>query len=633
MGAVYRARDPRLDREVAIKIVRLEQFSDPDQREHLVKRFETEARAAARLKHAHIVAVHDFGEEQGQAFLVMELVAGKNLAEIQKLQNGKPLSVAQVMRILRECAGALDHAHGLGVVHRDVKPANLMLQRDGSLKLTDFGIARISTLSGVTIPGQTLGTPHYMAPEAVDPREDRPADGRSDQFSLAVMAYELIAGRKPFEGDSLATLSLRIVRDDPPKIELQPSENAEELNRIFDRALAKKAADRYPSCRTMVVELEAACRGIQEFPAGPEKPATKVFTRDRTPTDDMETVASGGNAAPRAEAETVVSRVAEAALAGDSVLGRGDSIDLRPQARGNGEKQLPAPLKAEALPELKPQTAPPITGTRPLPIAWIAGGLAVVLFGVGAIWMTNGNGSTQNPEQAKVVTKIPETPAGMVVVKAGVARLGADRLETEVPAFFIDRTEVTNQSWLEFCKATGRDGHEWAQLDPRLPVVNVSFDEASEYAVWAGKRLPSPMEWEKAARGESGQAFPWGAEFAEGAANLLPVPLKGQAARLEPADAHGDRKGPYGTLNQVGNASEWVARKVVPSDRAFGFLSQALRALAPPLTQTEPYYETRGGSFQIMVPPDQIPSLLWDYSPMPARARVGDVGFRCVKDF
>jgi serine/threonine protein kinase len=247
MGVVYRARDPAMDRIVAIKVVRLGFSLDDVQRGVFLERFRREARIAGKLSHPHIVAVHDFGAGD-EPFLVMEHVSGVSLARL--VENG-PLPVAEVEVIAKQLASALAYAHSRGVVHRDVKPANV-LYRPGSTKLLDFGIARLET-SELTSTGEFIGTPCYMSPEIFS---GAPVDGRSDLFSLGVVLYQLLTGRKAFEGGSVSRTIYRVLHEKPePPSSLRP-EVSRRWDRILSRLLAKDPERRYPDAERLLEDLE-----------------------------------------------------------------------------------------------------------------------------------------------------------------------------------------------------------------------------------------------------------------------------------------------------------------------------------------------------------------------------------------
>ncbi|MFL6694977.1 MAG: serine/threonine-protein kinase, partial [Ramlibacter sp.] len=194
MGVVYEARDPNLDRRVAIKTIMVDDLA-PGAAAEYEERFRTEARSAARLQHPNIVSVYDSDRDGNTAFLVMEFIEGDDLK--RHLDRGDRHDVQQALRLITDLLAALDFAHRQGVVHRDVKPANLLIEPGGRLKLTDFGVARIAGEATRT-QGSMIGTLKYMAPEQV---QGQKIDSRADLFSAAVVAYQLVTGVRPFDGD------------------------------------------------------------------------------------------------------------------------------------------------------------------------------------------------------------------------------------------------------------------------------------------------------------------------------------------------------------------------------------------------------------------------------------------------
>lgn len=254
MGVVYRALDPAIGRTVAIKTIRLADFADAAELARLRERLLREARAAGVLSHPNIVTIYDVGEEQGLAWIAMEFASGPTLEEL--LSRKEPLEPEAVLRILRQTAAALDYAHGKGIVHRDVKPANIVIQEDGTVKITDFGIARDAASRDLTHAGTVVGTPSYMSPEQV---EGRRADGRSDQFSLAVIAYEMLTGEKPFAREPLPALLYQIAHEEPaPPQRINPT-LGRQVEAVLRKALAKRPEDRYETCTAFVRALEGAC--------------------------------------------------------------------------------------------------------------------------------------------------------------------------------------------------------------------------------------------------------------------------------------------------------------------------------------------------------------------------------------
>ena len=261
MGVLYRARDTRLGRTVAIKVLRAETVADAAR----TKRFVQEARAASSLNHPNIVTVYDIGEDPTRGtYIAMECVEGESLK--QRLARG-PLPLDEALRVATDIARGLAAAHAAGIVHRDVKPANVMLASSGAVKILDFGLAKLfqpepstgdaeaPTAEAMTAHGLLLGTPAYMSPEQA---EGRPLDARSDVFSFGALLYELLTGRRAFEGKTALSLVTSILRDTPPPPRSLRPEIASRLEAIVNRCLQKDPAARYPSAEALVHDLEAA---------------------------------------------------------------------------------------------------------------------------------------------------------------------------------------------------------------------------------------------------------------------------------------------------------------------------------------------------------------------------------------
>ncbi len=252
-GVVYRAQDPAIGRIIAIKTIRLSDFTDEAERDRLRERLFREAQSAGILSHPNIVTIYDISEENGLAYIFMEFVDGPPLEKI--LNSAEPLLPEGVLSILRQIALALDYAHKKGIVHRDIKPANILIHESTLAKITDFGVAKILSQQ-MTQSGVMMGTPNYMSPEQV---QGHAVDGRADQFSLAVIAYEVLTGEKPFVADHLPSLLYRIVREDPlPPQRLNPT-LAPQVEVVLRKALAKSASERYPTTIEFVDALAEAC--------------------------------------------------------------------------------------------------------------------------------------------------------------------------------------------------------------------------------------------------------------------------------------------------------------------------------------------------------------------------------------
>lgn len=265
MGLVYLAKDPLIGRLVALKTIRAVPSSDDDEAREYQQRFLREAQAAGILNHPAIVTVHDIGQDQasGTSFIAMEYVDGPTLKEL--VQQGRKLPVEELAEIIAQVAEALDYAHSKGIIHRDVKPANILLLGEGRAKITDFGIAKIaSAVSNLTTTGQFIGTPNYMAPEQV---KGTPVDGRSDIFSLGIVLYECLTGRKPFGGDSLTTISYKIVHDTFTPIRDINPDVPEPYERVVSKCLAKDPADRWQRGRDLAAALRAIVRPNTTNPA------------------------------------------------------------------------------------------------------------------------------------------------------------------------------------------------------------------------------------------------------------------------------------------------------------------------------------------------------------------------------
>jgi len=258
MGVVYLAQDPRLCRRVAVKTVSWPEGLPAGQQSEFRKRFLREAHAAAALSHAGIVTVFDAEEDpaSGQPYIAMEYVAGCSLREL--LDRESTLGTDHGAEMAGAVSEALDAAHAAGIVHRDIKPANLLIRdEDGAVKVTDFGVAHVDA-SELTQSGTSLGTPAYMSPEQI---HGHALDGRSDLFSLAVILYEALCGQRPFGGESVPSIVHSIISETPIPITRLRSDLPFGLDSFFDRALAKRPADRFADGRAFRLGLAAALRG------------------------------------------------------------------------------------------------------------------------------------------------------------------------------------------------------------------------------------------------------------------------------------------------------------------------------------------------------------------------------------
>lgn len=270
MGVVYRARDPKIDRLVAIKTISLVGIEESEEQEYR-ERFAQEARAAGKLAHPGIVTIFDAGEdpESHEPFFVMEYVPGRPLSDEISAGGGR-LPLSKALQIACQVADALQYAHSNGVIHGDIKPANILIGEDGRAKIADFGVARLSQ-SVATHAGKIFGSPAYMAPEQLSGGEP---DARSDLFSLGVMFYSMLTGFRPFQGNSAQTVCFKVMNVEPVPVSSLQADLPPELDRIVQRAMAKDPRDRYQSGADFAAEIRTFVSNDDSY-----SEATRFFTR------------------------------------------------------------------------------------------------------------------------------------------------------------------------------------------------------------------------------------------------------------------------------------------------------------------------------------------------------------------
>lgn len=353
MGIVYLGYDPLLDRQVAIKVLAPHLVWE----EGFVERFLREARAAARIKHPNIVTIHDVGQEGDQFYFVMEYLAGQTLAEY--IRERGALSPSEVESILRPVADALDYAHQHGLVHRDIKPGNIVIGPAGQVTLTDFGIARAAQETRLTTTGTIMGTPEYMSPEQAWGEE---VDYRTDLYSLAVVAYEMLSGRVPFRGTTPHAVLYKQIHEPPPPVRETRPDLPASVDVVLVKALSKEPSKRCTTVGAFVDELAQALQGKVIAPL--EEAPTQAIT----PTEEAPTQAIAPAEAPPAPA-------ASASPAEVPALGR--------------------------LPKAKP-----VPSRRLLPRwLWALGGLTILLLAVGLVWLGLGGGGGSTPTPSPQATR------------------------------------------------------------------------------------------------------------------------------------------------------------------------------------------------------------------------------------
>lgn len=423
MGIVYKGFDPLIRRDVALKTIRLSDFAHSDERRQMQERLEREAQSAGRLSHPNIVTIYQIGytEHEGEttAFIAMEYVPGRNLATL--LEKIRPSNPEPILALLRQTAAGLDYAHRNGVVHRDVKPANLLVTVDGQLKITDFGVAKITSQS-MTMTGTVLGSPFYMSPEQI---RAEAIDGRTDQYSLAVVAYEIFGGRKPFQAETLSSLVYKIAHEPPPPIALDSTAFADQLNPVLLRALSKQAGDRFSSCTEFVDVLAAALRqpGLASAVAQSVPPAPPAAPVEAAQTTQVTQATQAPPPPIRAATPQTVT-------------------DLSESARVAAAPQAAHPLAQSASRTVQPVAPPPFaqTGTQQFtPQAmeggskakfWVAAGVVIGLLGAGALVYMQQSEQTPPP----TVTDLRQTPPSEPVSTRPVSQAEPERPKPEETA-------------------------------------------------------------------------------------------------------------------------------------------------------------------------------------------------------
>jgi hypothetical protein len=616
MGRVYRARHLGFDREVALKVLEDRLVA----RQGFIDQFMAEARILFGLDHPNIVRVFNVDKDQsGVCLLVMELLDGGSVHNLW-VKSGKQLPVDEAVRIVSEAAQGLHYAHLKKLLHRDVKPANLMLSAEGRVKIVDFGLA-VPTENELFVATSVAGTPLYMAPEQADGLK---LDPRCDQYALGVSLFQLVCGRFPFEKPKPIEVLFAHMQEAPPRPrELRP-DLPEWLERIILKMLAKAPRDRFASLQQVV---EALAKGIgEEAPAVEEAPAPAPPVEIRPKLRLEQVVAFEKGLAPEpvalpgwrsAIAVAAASLVAAAlfllfpareALGRNADLGR----DEVPAAVHDIEKDVQAQVASGKGVDLAAALARVTDAAQDLGARPGAGRLDALRESVKQLWADAASKGRDalakrssdlvakkhfgaaleslvlnadeialelEPTAADLRAKIAKSlldERGEVCIPKG-PYVGENGEPVTLPGFYMDRTEVTNAAWA----AAGLPAPaSWPQgkLDPALaqrPVTGVSFEEADRYARASGKRLPTSSEWAKAARGGSDdRAYPWGPRFDPGKANVL----DGGAGSLEDvATCEGDVS-PFGVRDLAGNALEWVSGPSGPLAAGGGYLSHSASA-------------------------------------------------------
>jgi serine/threonine-protein kinase len=406
MGIVLMGRDPHLERLVALKIIKLDDSGDGMGNKELVDRFYIEAKAAGKINHPNIVMVYDVGEVDGKKFIAMEFVEGRTLAEI--LAKDGPLPLSRTAKFIHQIADGLAYAHGYGIVHRDIKPGNILVTADDKVKISDFGLARLQSSGSVTQTGHAVGSPSYMSPEQV---QGLAVDGRSDMFSLGVLFYELLTQKRPFEGESLTTVIFKIIKDTPPP----PSTLNKAIPQVIDDIVAKMTAKdpsfRYPSCADVAKAMLPFITDNTSFPlTSSDAVKTVTFSRKKG-ADKHDTPPKSRKAVGKPMGALIAGLILfVAAIIGGVMYFKPGSTPLEPPRIASEQptsKPAPAP-KEEGKPALapkveeKPSGAPPAEQDKQAPKPTTApgrnlGALTVITSPSGAVVKVDGKEKGKTP--------------------------------------------------------------------------------------------------------------------------------------------------------------------------------------------------------------------------------------------
>ncbi len=573
MAQVFLARHRGHGGVFAVKV--LAEYLAQDAR--IVARFEQEARTAASLSgHPNIVPIFDIGHGDGLHYLIMQYISGEDMASY--LRRHIKLTPADAANIVAQTAEGLAWSESKRVVHRDLKPANMLLDTTGRIMILDFGISKITDIAdGLTRPGESLGTPYYMSPEQI---RGEGCDVRSDLYSLGVVFFELLTGQRPFDNESVTAIQIAHLSTPAPSLLQYDPGLPEVCDKLIQKLLQKQREDRYQSPQLLLDELHAlgatSGAGLLRPEVNPAIEAELLQPVTVTQTK----IATGARSAVSATPETWIPHNVTMPSAGTV------SVEPSPVAKSRRKGKL-------------------------LWVAIAAISAVVVLLGVLLVL-------------AKPAPVLQDAQGRMLLVPGGNFVFGDDSPESPRPrqtmalkAFYIDETEVSNQEYKRFVDSTGHAAPKSADyaLKPDDPVSGVSYDDAQAFAAWAGKRLPTEEEWEKAARGTDGRPYPWGQQpWTDG------VPIE-----IQPVNSFQDRKSPYGALNMAGNVFEWTSSSFPAGEREFADMHSVLGSI----DFSKSWYTIKGGSFS---PHGDRFFLCFLRRGFPSDQNSAFIGFRCARD-
>ncbi len=513
MGTVYRATDAQTGQEVAVKVIARDLSLDPE----MLERFRREGAALRQLRHPNIVGFVEAFQHAGQHVIVMEYMPGGSLAEL--IRQG-PVPIERVRRIALGLCDALTRAHELAIIHRDIKPENVLLAEDGTPKLTDFGVAKLlSEGTRLTGTGAQVGTPYYMSPEAW---EGKPLDARADIWSLGVVLYEMLTGQVPFGGGTAAAVMAKVLMGPAPDLRKLRPEVPEELGQIVGKMLTRDTQKRYASLRQVGADLERGAPGTVMKPGAPVR---------AMPGRGLSGWVWG--------------------LSGLMLIGLlAGTVFLANQLGGR------RPALAVMATRLIPRPTVTVTPATPTPAA-------TRLPPTATLSMIS---TEVSPKDGMVQVFVPAGEFLMGSADSDLLATGDEKPQHTVSleAFWIDQTEVTNAMYAQcvqagtcqppaYSNSTTRPSYYGDSQYDNYPVVHVTWDQAQGYCVWAGRRLPTEAEWEKAARGTDGRIYPWGNQAPDASRLNYDVGDTTEVGYY-PAGAS-----PYGALDMAGNVWEWTS--------------------------------------------------------------------------
>ena len=539
MAEVYKAYQPSLDRYVAIKLMHAFLADDRD----FLTRFEREAKVVATLRHPNIVQVHDFDVQDGQYYMVMEFIDGVTLKTMLESmhERGEWIGLDDAVNIVLSLGSALRYAHERGMVHRDVKPANVMITGEGHVILTDFGIAKILSTTNLTASGAMVGTPSYMSPEQ---GMGQPGDERSDIYSLGVMLYQMAVGRLPFDADTPLAVVLKHINDPLPMPRALKPDLSEDVERIILKALAKNPDDRYASVGEMTADLKRAVG----------------LAADVTPTATMK-----GGSAVKLSTSTVVGRIGASTPppAGGAVSG---STVARPGASSTVARPATQGAVAAAREPVAGVTVP-VSAGRPKWLVPIVGIVAIAVIGGGAALVASGTRTsptptptTMLPTQTSEPTATVFTPPDGAFSQASVDLRAGPGLDAALkgqvsPAFgtFVVRARSADSQWLKIEFPDGTDG--WV-LASAVDMENVAVSELP-----VGLTLTTPTPTPTASLPPTSTSTP----------TETPTPTAAPTATRTPAPTRPPATRPPATATKPPQPSPTATQSAVAEPLGWGF--------------------------------------------------------------